>query len=207
MPKERAESGQYQSTVAPGDVLDVFDAVRGPIVTSADVADALGVTRETARRKLTALADDGTLAHRKTAGRVVYWRTDDTGAERGREPAVTPPGEPADRSDPPAADPREPGQESALDDALAGWEPDTEADAKSARGQTRRTVEYLREHAPERFQAGELKDALAGESAFSPRHWWERVVQPGLKHLADAGLVEYRAGHHDYRWVGGDGDA
>jgi hypothetical protein len=89
-----------------------------------------------------------------------------------------------------------------LGDALLGWAPDTEAEAKSARGQTRRAAEYLQDHAPERFKRGELQDALAGESSYGRRHWWERAVQPGLQHLAEQGVVEYRGGYHDYRWAG-----
>jgi predicted ArsR family transcriptional regulator len=78
MPRERGESGQYRTTVTPDDVLDVLAAVQGPVVTSADVADALDVTRETARRKLESLTDDSRLDSRKTAGRVVvYWRAEE----------------------------------------------------------------------------------------------------------------------------------
>jgi len=206
--RERTDAGTFAETVSLDDVLGVFDAVRGPVITSSDVADALGCTTEAARQKLTRLYDRGEVDKRKTGRTVVYWRVDDSDDESGREPVETTPGATADRS--PSPDARdvaalEDGAEDPVGDALAGWEPDTDANAKSARAQTRRTVEYLRDHAPERFQAGELKDALAGESSFSPRHWWERAVQPGLKYLADAGLVEYRAGHHDYRW-GEDGD-
>jgi predicted ArsR family transcriptional regulator len=85
MPRERGERGQYRTTVTPDDVLDVLAAVRGPVVTSADVADALDVTRETARRKLDSLTDDSRLDSRKTAGRVVYWRgEEDAESERER---------------------------------------------------------------------------------------------------------------------------
>jgi len=76
MPRERGDSGQYVSTVGGEDVLGVFDEVEGPVVTSADVAERMGVTRETGRRKLNGLVDEGVLAKRKTAGRVVYWRVD-----------------------------------------------------------------------------------------------------------------------------------
>jgi DeoR/GlpR family transcriptional regulator of sugar metabolism len=77
MPKERGEDGQYRTTVDAPDVLEILDAVRGPVLTSADVAERLGVSRETARRKLNGLVDAGDLAKRKTAGRVVYWRDEE----------------------------------------------------------------------------------------------------------------------------------
>lgn len=44
---------------------------------SGDVAEALGCARETARRKLRALEDQGRVASRKTAGRVVWWVGDE----------------------------------------------------------------------------------------------------------------------------------
>ena len=75
MPRERGDDGQYTETAGGDDVLGVFDAVLGPVVTSADVAEELGFTRETARRKLNGLVDEQQLEKRKTAGRVVYWRT------------------------------------------------------------------------------------------------------------------------------------
>lgn len=70
---EREDSGRYAETVTLDDVLGVFEAVEGPVVTSGDVADALDCSRETARRKLRTLEEQGRVASRKTAGRVVWW--------------------------------------------------------------------------------------------------------------------------------------
>lgn len=74
MPRKRGEHGEWVETVTPEDVLEVFATVEGPVVTSADVADELGISRDSARRKLGTLADRGRLGCRKTAGRVVWWR-------------------------------------------------------------------------------------------------------------------------------------
>lgn len=74
MSREREETGRYTETVTPDAVLDVFETVAGPVVTSADVADALECSRETARRKLSALEQQGIITSRKTAGRVVWWQ-------------------------------------------------------------------------------------------------------------------------------------
>jgi hypothetical protein len=71
--RERDDSGRYGETVTLDAVLDVFDAVDGPVVTSGDVAERLDCSRETARRKLRALENRGTVASRRTAGRVVWW--------------------------------------------------------------------------------------------------------------------------------------
>jgi hypothetical protein len=83
---ERDETGQYTETVTLDDVLGVFGAVPGPVVTSGDVAEALGCARETARRKLRALEDQGRVASRKTAGRVVWWIVDEHEPPEGVDP-------------------------------------------------------------------------------------------------------------------------
>lgn len=77
MVRERDESGKYVETIGPDDVLDVFDHVRGPVIMSSDVADALDCTTEAARQKLTRLHDQGKIDKRQTGRTVVYWRTDD----------------------------------------------------------------------------------------------------------------------------------
>jgi len=78
MSRDREDSGQYTETVTLDDVLGVFETVDGPVVTSGDVADALDCSRETARRKLRQLDEQGRVAGRKTAGRVVWWVVDES---------------------------------------------------------------------------------------------------------------------------------
>ena len=79
MPKERGDTGQYVETVTLEDVMDVFDRVAGPpVVTSADVAEETGLSRDSARRKLETLRDRGEVDRRRTAGRVLYWRMSDS---------------------------------------------------------------------------------------------------------------------------------
>jgi hypothetical protein len=93
MPREHGDGGEYVETVTLDDVRAVFDDVRGPVVLSADVSDALGCSRETARRKLGALYDRGEVDRRKVSRRVIYWRADDAdtlGAEELRgDPSTT----------------------------------------------------------------------------------------------------------------------
>lgn len=94
MTRERDEAGQYVETVGPEDVLDVFDAVDGPVITSSDVAEYLECTTEAARQKLQRLVDGGTLDRRKTGRTVIYWR-----AERPTHtPDDTPPRTPGEES-------------------------------------------------------------------------------------------------------------
>lgn len=76
MSRERGDGGRYTETVTPDAVLDVFEAVEGPVVTSGDVAEALDCSRDTARRKLRELESVGRVASRTTAGRVVWWLAD-----------------------------------------------------------------------------------------------------------------------------------
>lgn len=80
---ERGDTGQYTETVTLDDVLGVFEAVAGPVVTSGDVADTLDCSPETARRKLRTLEEQGHVASRKTAGRVVWWLIDEQDPARG----------------------------------------------------------------------------------------------------------------------------
>lgn len=86
MSREREDTGRYTETVTPDDVIGVFEAVEGPVVTSSDVAEALDCSRETARRKLRTLEEQGRVASRKTAGRVVWWGVDAQGPARGVDP-------------------------------------------------------------------------------------------------------------------------
>lgn len=102
--RERTKDGTFQETVTLGAVLDVFNSVRGPVITSSDVSDALECSTEAARQKLARLYDRGDVDRRKTGRTVVYWRTD-TAAESGRERAVTPTEDMADRSDAPTDKP------------------------------------------------------------------------------------------------------
>jgi hypothetical protein len=76
MSRNRDDQGQYTETVSLSDVLGVFEAVAGPVVTTGDVASVTGCSGDTARRKLERLHEQGNVSRRKTAGRVVYWRLD-----------------------------------------------------------------------------------------------------------------------------------
>ena len=92
-------------------------------------------------------------------------------------------------------------ERTALDDALARWDPSTGIDAATARAQTRRAAEYLATTG-DRLGRADLADRLADGSTFDARTWWGRAVDPGLRRLADADLVEYHAAGDAYRWVG-----
>ena len=192
MTRERDDRGQYVETVGPEDVLDVFDAVDGPAITSSDVAEYLECTTEAARQKLQRLVEDGTLDRRKTGRTVIYWR-----AERPTHtPADTPP--------------RTPAEESIGDDVDADTDPLTAAlDALDAtddrRAAVRACVEYLREHGTAQ-KSGFVENVYADHDAGygSAGGWWNKIGKEYLKAVADEyGPVEPPAkeGSHTWRWV------
>lgn len=76
--RTRTEEGRYAETVTPERVLEVFDRVDGPTITSSDVADALECSTEAARQKLNRLHEQG-FVHRRKAGRTVLWWLADAG--------------------------------------------------------------------------------------------------------------------------------
>lgn len=76
MGEQPRDGGRFSPTVDLGDVLDVFDEVAPrPAITTADVAERLDCSRDTARRKLEELVDREIVEKGATAGRaVLYWR-------------------------------------------------------------------------------------------------------------------------------------
>jgi DNA-binding Lrp family transcriptional regulator len=107
MPREHGEDGAFVETVTLEDVLETFDHVRGPVILSADVADRLGCSRETARRKLTELYERGDVDRRKVSRRVVYWRVDEPDASSSLQERVSASTGAADRSGGVGQEPRE----------------------------------------------------------------------------------------------------
>ena len=71
-----ATTGRYATKATADEVLDVFERVLGPVVTTSDVASALDVSTETARQRLGELVMDGYLDTRKTGRTQVYWIKD-----------------------------------------------------------------------------------------------------------------------------------
>lgn len=193
MPREHGADGTYVETVPVDRVLDVFDDVDGPVILSADVADALGCTRETARRKLQALYDRGILDRRKVSRRVIYWRAED--AARDAEPGDTTQHAPeyGTRDTRPTRAESDP-----LADVVDGL-PGT-VDPSTAREAIDAAREYLLDDGPAKKSAivrevmpshplGYDVDA-AIEKLDAPGErfrgaWWRRVVKPGLEAFDD----------------------
>lgn len=101
-----------------------------------------------------------------------------------------------------AADPDAiPTAPTALDDALARWTPSTGIDPAVARAQTRRAATLLATTG-DRLGRADLVDRLADGTTLDAPTWWGRAVDPGLRRLEAADLVEHRAVDNTYRWIG-----
>jgi len=212
--RDRNDQGRFADGIDPETVLDVFNARedRAEPITASDVVDELGIARRTAHNKLNRLVDRDTLATRKIGARGRVWwipiPREESDAKSGHTGRVTPSDasddQRAGRSTDARTSPEYAGEESdtpdRIGDALDGWEPDTQANARTARAQTRRTAEHLRSVGEYRRKS-ELVDALAADSTLGRRTWWERAVRPGLGRLADRELVEYTR-NRGWRWIG-----
>lgn len=75
--RSRDEHGRYVSEVTAEDVLDVFESVAGPTITTSDVVAVLDCSREVARNRLTELVDRGLVERRKSGRVVLWWQADD----------------------------------------------------------------------------------------------------------------------------------
>lgn len=73
------------TTDTPGDtdeIREIFDRHDDPVLTTSEVGDALGVSRRTALRKLTALEDAGILTRKAVGARgAVWWLAEDVEPE------------------------------------------------------------------------------------------------------------------------------
>lgn len=201
MPREHGADGTYVETVPVDRVLDVFDDVDGPVILSADVADALGCTRETARRKLQALYDRGVLDRRKVSRRVIYWRPEDAARDAEAADTAQPSREDGTRDTRPTRAENDPLAD-VLDD-LPGT-----VDRAAAREAIDAARVYLLDDGPAPkaaivrsvmpahalgYDVPELEPGDRYRGA-----WWRRIVKPGLDGLDD---VVYRENHQDYAHV------
>lgn len=169
--RERDDTGQFRETVTLEAVLEVFDEVRGPVITSSDVAEALECTTEAARQKLTRLYDRGEVDKRKTGRTTVWWHT-------GGEP-ITPDERAGSLSDAEELNEEiedtleavddvtrtEPSRDPAPDaeDAVTELDlPGSGANLEGRRDAVRAIYEYLKEHG--QGQRSEFKDVVNVEA-------------------------------------------
>jgi len=96
--------------------------------------------------------------------------------------------------------------EDVIDAVLGRWTPETDAvDENTARAQTRRAVDWLRESDAAHGRRA-FVDALADGTTLDAATWWTHAVRPGLDRFAALEIVEHDA-DGTYRWVGDATDA
>jgi len=194
MSKERDHgSGRYVEKATLNDVLDAVGAVDGPpVATTADVADATGISRDTARRKLETLRENDRVERRQSAGRVMlYWPADESSDEQApSERRET--GESTAQSDgvPATVD----ATHSTLPDTLAILTVDVGRDELPGSGaKLNERIEALRAVVAYLVERGaatpaEFQDAVFPEHPAqynTPRSWWKNAMYPALSELAD----------------------
>lgn len=212
--RKRSGAGEFVEEIGLDDVVDVFDEVRGPaVITSSDVAGALGCTTEAARQKLKRLYDRGEVDRRKSGRTTLWWHT---GGERipddVRARGVADAGAAGDESEPTATPAADTVTSDAGDIRARG---DTLADALDAldttderRAAVRACVAYLREHGS--GQRSDFLDAVYPEHGAGFRSeggWWNKIGKEYLKAVAgryDPVRAPEKEGSHTWRWVGGE---
>jgi predicted ArsR family transcriptional regulator len=73
MSRKRDAEGKYTETATIDAVFDVLVNADDPVLTANEVAEAIGVTSETARRKLTELSEQGRVKRKDVGARAVVW--------------------------------------------------------------------------------------------------------------------------------------
>ena len=205
--RERSDSGTFVETVGLDDVVGVFDEVRGPVITSSDVAEHLDCTTEAARQKLTRLYDRGEVDKRKTGRTVVWWHTGGTPptpSERAPESgeiqgSIETSLDGTDAVDTvPAEDP--------IGDALAGWSYGRTEEEQAANDTVARaSLEWLRETGDAVRQSDVPLEDLAEEDPEErkPDTLWRSVVRGAWQHAVGQGYVE-KPDSRAYKWAGPD---
>jgi hypothetical protein len=214
--RERSDSGTFVETVSLEDVLGVFDDVRGPVITSSDVADQLDCTTEAARQKLTRLYDQGEVDKRKTGRVVVWWDTGETPSKPSEQAPES--GEiqgsietSLDGTDAVESVPTEDADEQskdAIETALKGWTYGR-SDEEQAANETvaKASLEWLRETGDTVRQGDVPLDDIAEQD---PRDrtkdtLWRTVIRGAWQHAAGQGYIE-RPDSRGYTWAGNAAD-
>ena len=215
--RERSDSGTFVETVSLEDVLGVFDDVRGPVITSSDVADQLDCTTEAARQKLTRLYDQGKVDKRKTGRVVVWWHTggtpptpSDRAPESGEIQGSIETSLDEDRPGEHVGEMADEIAEDPIDEALAGWSYGRTDEEQAANDTVARaSLEWLRETGDAVRQSDVPLEDLAEVDPEDRKQdtLWRTVIRGAWQHADGQGYVD-RPDSRAYKWDGPDaGDA
>lgn len=216
--RERTDAGTFVETVTLDAVVSVFEEVRGPVITSSDVSEALDCSTESARQKLTQLYEEGRVDKRKTGRTTVWWHTGGepiTPDERAVEEDAEAAREQADKrreergeSRPEATDQsatptatQSAGDEQKIDgdtvDAVATEWSDPPERIEARKEAARAVLAYAREHGTVSKQ--EAKEEVFPEYSVegqNARTWYRKNIRPVLNEAA-----EYDQSARAYRLV------
>lgn len=204
---ESSNKGGRKPRVTDEDLLDVFRETSDPVLSTAEVADALPIKRRGTLNRLRALEAEGELDSKQIGGRnTVWWSTSSSTVDEGRrEPAtdtdrrdsVVESGDTVDGTDTPT------GRESEhLAEDVRGYLEDNDIPPKTEHGRNAviDVFRYLREHGT--TKTGEIQDAVypAYEGTWSTaRTMWNALdrnleLVPGIE----------KGGYGEWAYTGDD---
>ena len=210
---ESSNKGGRKPRVTDEDLLDVFRSTSDPVLSTAEVADAVPIKRRGTLNRLQALEEDGALESKQIGGRnTVWWLVDerDVSDTDRRSPATADPAPTDEEHDTPPEAP----ESDTVDDAPEDVDFPAGREREACSAAVYAARDYLREHGPatkrdlvaevmpEHPLGYDVDDALEKVEAGDRYRgaWWRRVVKPGLKALPD---VEAPArGASEWRYTG-----
>jgi predicted ArsR family transcriptional regulator len=196
---ESSNKGGRKPRVTDEDLLDVFRTTSDPVLSTAEVADAVPIKRRGTLNRLQSLEDDGDLESKQIGGRnTVWWLLEEQDVPRAEE---RPPATDELQSDDVKGDIETSLDEDLPDEHTGALEdvvdavgedtlPGSGAKLEARREALHAAVEYLREHGqatPSDFQTDVYPDHTGrytegDDPAYS---WWTNCIYKGLRELAE----------------------
>ena len=197
---DSTNTGGRKPRVTDADLVDVFRSTTDPVLSTAEVADAVPIKRRGTLNRLRDLEDAGRLASKQIGGRnTVWWLLDDAVEGGVRGSIETSLADPVDEES--DEDPEDP-----LDAALKGWSYGHALDAREANQIiARRSLAWLATVPTEPVKQSDVPlDELASvdpEERKAGSLWRTLIRDEAWKHAKEQGYVEEpKSGK--YEWIG-----
>jgi hypothetical protein len=219
---ENTDRGGRKPRVTDADLLDVFRETADPVLSTAEVAEALPIKRRGTLNRLRALEAEGTLDSKQIGGRNTVWWAIDERAESDREsdPVGSVGGSPEttldteddalDTQETPTIEDglpeekvrKDTAREADLVDAVRAYLEENDLPPKTDHGRdvVIDALRYLREHGT--AKTGEIREALAPDHAdrySGEKAMWESV----RRYLEDIPGIE-KGGYGEWTYTGDD---